>query len=178
MIDVACWNAGKNDISWHFAIRHQVFVEEQGVMVFTDVDDRDSDPVTIHVVAAHGQRAAGTVRLYAVDENGLWKGDRLAVLPAHRSSIVGAQLVRYAVATAATAGGTVMDAHVQVQNTRFFERLGWSRSGDVTPYHGLPHQPMSIDLPGKTMTSNLRRGPTELHLPVPDSATSPLLVGA
>jgi hypothetical protein len=31
-------------------------------------------------------------------------------------------------------------------NVAFFERLGWSRKGDVEEYVGIPHQPMSIGL--------------------------------
>ena len=50
-------------------------------------------------------RAVGTVRLYPLDETGLWQGDRLAVLPGRRSAGAGGPLVRFAVATAARAGG-------------------------------------------------------------------------
>ncbi len=173
---VACWPAGRKDIAAHFAIRHRVFVEEQGVMVFTDVDRWDRDPQTIHVVAASGNRLAGTVRLYRLDDAGLWKGDRLAVLRSHRTSTVGLQLVRFAVATAAAAGGTIMQASVQVQNTNFFERLGWTCSGPAAPYHGLPHQPMQIGLPGATTRAGSDPGDTELHLATEQFAASPLLV--
>ncbi len=178
MEQVACWPAGLEHISCHFAIRHQVFVEEQGVMVFTDVDRYDREPDTIHVVAASGDQAAGTVRLYPLDHEGLWKGDRLAVLPAHRTGKVGAHLVHFAVATAASAGGLVMHASVQVQNTPFFEHLGWQRHGGVITYHGLPHQPMAIDLPGATADAARFPDTTELRLPLGDLQASPLLVTA
>ena len=48
-------------------IRHRVFVEEQRVIPFTDVDDWDRDPGTIHVLAGRGSVAVGTVRLYRTD---------------------------------------------------------------------------------------------------------------
>jgi hypothetical protein len=85
------------------------------------------------------------VRLYPLDE-GLWQGDRLAVLPGHRASMVGAELVRFAVATAASLGGRHMRAQIQLPNVRFFQRLGWLRVGTPAPYHGIDHQLMLFDL--------------------------------
>jgi putative N-acetyltransferase (TIGR04045 family) len=175
MHKVACWTADQTHLSCHFAIRHQVFVEEQRVMVFTDVDAWDRHPETHHALAASGNHMAGTVRLYELDDHGTWKGDRLAVLPAYRTSIVGARLVRYAVATAAAAGGKIMHATVQVPNTRFFERLGWERDGPVAAHYGLPHQPMAIDLPGSESARSQVPAQPELHLPVSVPALSPLL---
>lgn len=164
MNPISCWQAGPADISCHFAIRQRVFVEEQGVMVFTDIDRWDREASTIHVVSAHGSQMAGTVRLYPLADPGQWKGDRLAVLPAHRATLVGARLVRFAVATAAAAGGLEMEASVQVGNTRFFERLGWLRDGPISPYYGLPHQPMKRDLGGISAISDVHPEFTELHL--------------
>ncbi len=132
--------------SWHLSIRHRIFVEEQRVIPFTDVDDWDSDPDTVHVLAGRGSAAVGTVRLYRTDTCGRWKGDRLAVLPGHRAGIAGMRLVRFAVSTAAAAGGDVMDAFVQLQNVNFFERLGWEHNGPPADYFGLPHQPMTFEL--------------------------------
>jgi len=147
-------------------------------MVFTDVDRWDQDGQTIHVVAAQGSKMAGTVRLYPLNEVGLWKGDRLAVLPAHRSSLVGMRLVRFAVATAAAAGGSEMVASVQTANTTFFERLGWQRDGVVGPYYGRPHQPMKIDLNGVSAIRGVSPGQTELALPFDRFDHSPLLVAS
>jgi putative N-acetyltransferase (TIGR04045 family) len=141
---ITCWEAGPHEMASHYAIRHQVFVQEQGVLVFTDIDDHDASADAIHVVGARHGDIGGTVRLYPLDGSGLWKGDRLAVLPGFRASMLGAYLVRFAVARAAAAGGTVMEATVQLPNVRFFERLGWRTSGQPMVYLGLPHQLMII----------------------------------
>ena len=140
------WRASLDDLGAHLRVRHQVFVEEQGVMVLTDVDRWDRDEHVVHVLAAQGDCIGGAVRLYPLDAEGRWKGDRLAVLPAFRASWVGAHLVRFAVVTAAAAGGTVMEASVQLPNVRFFEWLRWRRSGEPFLYYGLPHQLMLFDL--------------------------------
>jgi putative N-acetyltransferase (TIGR04045 family) len=136
------------DRALHFAIRHAVFVEEQGIFAEDDRDDHDDDPATLHAVGAAGEQIAGAVRLYPLNGDGLWQGDRLAVLPHARHGLLGAELVRFAVATAGRLGGSRMVAMIQLSNVRFFELLGWSADGPVTPYHGVGHQPMTISLEG------------------------------
>ena len=145
--DISIWAVDNpNDLGLHYAIRHSVFVNEQGVLVLTDVDERDSFADVIHVLAARGDHCAGTVRLYPLDLNGRWKGDRLAVLKDHRTSVIGGELVRFATATASAKGGKVMEASIQTPNVKFFERLGWIRDGEVRNAYGVPHQPMLFDL--------------------------------
>jgi putative N-acetyltransferase (TIGR04045 family) len=134
----------------HFAIRHEVFVEEQAVFPYCDLDSHDRDGSAIPLLGLCDGIPAGTVRLFVLDRAaGLWQGDRLAVLTPYRTRGVGAPLVRCAVATAAVLGGRTMNAHIQRANVAFFERLGWACSGDTEIYAGLVHQPMSIDLPGR-----------------------------
>lgn len=158
-------------------IRHRVFVEEQRVIPLTDVDDWDADPDTIHVVAGRGPEVIGTVRLYRTDDGGRWKGDRLAVLPGYRAGIVGIRLVRFAVSTAAEAGGTVMDAFVQLQNVTFFERIGWEHNGPPVPYYGLPHQPMIFRLAeARRLVEAHIPEDAHLRLPAARDAPSALLV--
>ena len=137
--------AGPDDAAIHHRIRHEVFVEEQGVFAGSDRDAHDDFAATIKVLAWAGGVPGGAVRLYPL-EPGIWQGDRLAVLPAFRAWNLGGPLVRFAVDTAAALGGAEMVAHVQTANVRFFERLGWCRRGEPEIYVGLPHQLMSIDL--------------------------------
>lgn len=86
------------------------------------------------------------MRLYPLDDEGLWKGDRLAVLDPFRRRRLGAPLVRFAVKTAGERGGRRMLAHVQVPNVPFFERLGWEPVGEAEEYVGHLHQVMAIAL--------------------------------
>ena len=174
---IVCWSAlSLQARGWHFSIRHRIFVEEQQVIPLTDVDDWDRAVDTVHVVACRDSVAAGTVRLYRTDDGGRWKGDRLAVLPDHRASLVGGRLVHFAVSTAAMLGGDVMDALVQVQNVRFFERIGWTADGPETPYFGLAHQPMVFDLTAAAEL-DIAAMPSDAHftLPAHRDAPSPLV---
>jgi GNAT superfamily N-acetyltransferase len=108
-LTVACRAAtADEDVAIHHAIRHAVFVQEQGFFDGNDRDARDDDPSTVKVLSFCGPVAGGAVRLYPLDEPGLWKGDRLAVLAAFRPRGLGAHLVRFAVRTAGQRGGELV----------------------------------------------------------------------
>jgi putative N-acetyltransferase (TIGR04045 family) len=133
-------------------LRHAVFVVEQSIFDVTDQDLRDADDATIHLIADVDGVAGGTVRIYRLDDSGLWKGDRLAVAAPLRTMVIGKRLVQTAVRTAGELGGREMMATVQVPNTRFFERLGWRRIGEPSTAYDLPHQEMRIGLSGGRAT--------------------------
>jgi putative N-acetyltransferase (TIGR04045 family) len=135
-----------DELEAHFAVRRRVFVHDQALFAVTDKDELDWTPGTLHGVALADGMVAGAVRLYPVDDDGLWKGDRLAVLPEARVRRLGALLVRFAVATAGEHGGHTMVAQIQLPNVHFFEQLGWHADGPPAPYHGVMHQPMAIPL--------------------------------
>jgi putative N-acetyltransferase (TIGR04045 family) len=134
------------DLEAHHRVRRAVFVEEQGIFAADDRDGWDDDAVK--VVAEIDGEVVGAVRLYPLDEAGLWKGDRLAVLAGARRLRVGAPLVRFAVRTAGERGGTRMIALIQRPNVAFFRHLGWSSLGAESEYRGTTHQEMTIALAG------------------------------
>jgi putative N-acetyltransferase (TIGR04045 family) len=138
--------ASAADLEGHHRARHRVFVEEQGIFAGSDRDMWDD--LAIHVVAARGPLVVGSVRLYPLDEAGLWQGDRLAVLREARRLRAGGPLVRFAVRTAGERGGRLMIAQVQQPNVAFFLHLGWSSVGEPADYHGVAHQRMCIPLAG------------------------------
>jgi putative N-acetyltransferase (TIGR04045 family) len=138
--------ASARELDLHFAVRRAVFVREQGLFADDDRDHHDDEAATLHVVAVGGRGIGGVVRLYPLAQAGLWKGDRLAVLPPFRHGLLGAELVRYAVDTAGALGGERMIAMIQLPNVGFFTELGWRPAGEVEPYHGVAHRPMDIEL--------------------------------
>ena len=134
------------ELAIHFAIREAVFVTEQGFFEGSDRDGHDEDPATVHVLGLCGRVAGGAVRLYPLDEDGVWKGDRLAVLAEFRKRGIGTPLVRFAVQTARDRGGRLMIAHIQLQNVEYFRRLGWHAVGEPDEFVGRTHQRMAIEL--------------------------------
>jgi putative N-acetyltransferase (TIGR04045 family) len=137
--------ADEAELRAHHRIRHQVFVVEQGLFEGSDVDAHDADDRTVHLLGLVAGTPGGAVRLWPWGD-GLWQGDRLAVDRSLRHAGLGRPLVRLAVRTAAERGGRLMTAHVQLQNVRFFQALGWTACGAPEDYVGVPHQNMSIDL--------------------------------
>ena len=142
--------ADEAELRAHFAVRRAIFVEAQALFDGDDRDARDSLAETLHAVGVVDGAVCGAVRLYPLDEGGLWKGDRLAVLADARARRLGGMLVRFAVATAGERGGETMVAQIQLPNVRFFEHLGWHAHGEPAEYHEVMHQPMAIPLaPGR-----------------------------
>jgi putative N-acetyltransferase (TIGR04045 family) len=140
--------ASAAELADHFAIRRRIFVDEQAIFAESDLDLHDRDASAVALIGYCDGVAAGTVRLFALEPaDGIWQGDRLAVLAPYRTRGLGAPLVRCAVATAGVLGGRLMSAHIQLANVRFFQRLGWETRGKREIYAGLVHQPMSIELP-------------------------------
>ena len=134
------------EVSLHHAIRNAVFVEEQGFFEGTDRDAHDDDPSTVKLLGLYGPVAGAAVRVYPLDEPGLWRGDRLAVLPPFRPRTLGAPLVRFAVRTAGDRGGRLMVAFIQPRNVGFFRKLGWHTVGEPEMYVDRLHQKMAIEL--------------------------------
>jgi putative N-acetyltransferase (TIGR04045 family) len=142
---------GAAELAAHFAVRRRVFVDAQRLFERDDRDARDERAETLHAIAELDGDIVGAVRLYPLDAAGLWKGDRLAVVPEARVHRIGGLLVEFAVRTAGGLGGERMVAQIQPRNVRFFEHLGWVSDGAPAPYCGVTHQPMAIALraPGR-----------------------------
>ena len=126
-----------DDLAGYHRLRERVFVDEQGLFVGSDLDDRDDDPRTVVLVArsARGELLGG-VRVGPAcggPDIGWWVGGRLAVDPAVRGARgIGPALVRAACAYAEDAGALRFDATVQSRHERMFRRLGWQPVRPVT----------------------------------------------
>lgn len=112
------------------ALRMRSFVAEQEMFAGHDLDEHDTDPRTVVLVALdHAGTVIGGVRLGPADTGedlGWWRGSRLVVdrtSPAGRGA--GAALVRAACARAEQAGVLRFEATVQSRYRALFERLGW-----------------------------------------------------
>lgn len=129
-----------------FAIRQAVFVEEQGIFSGSDRDENDA--TSIHLVAEKDRKLIGTVRVFPDPQsgNGHWIGGRLAVLKDFRIYRVGAGLVKEAMKRVKKNGCTVFTAHIQEQNVRFFQKLGWKAIGAPEMFCGRRHRLMQADL--------------------------------
>jgi radical SAM protein (TIGR04043 family)/putative N-acetyltransferase (TIGR04045 family) len=118
-----------------YAIRHEVFVKEQGLFRRTDRDEMDS--VSVHILALRGEECVGTVRITPLN-GGDWLGSRLAVREPFRGR-VGNLLVERAEEEVRKRGGRRFRAYIQSSKVAFFERCGWRPLKRIPDYHGRPH---------------------------------------
>ncbi|MEO1394425.1 MAG: MSMEG_0567/Sll0786 family nitrogen starvation N-acetyltransferase [Cyanobacteria bacterium J06634_5] len=135
-------------VSDYFALRRQIFCDEQQIF---DRDDRDElDTKSYPIVAiAHQEntpdRVVGVVRIYEQSSR-LWYGGRLGVHPDFRRvGRIGKGLIQKAVTTANTWGCDQFLATVQLQNVRFFTRLHWDSLKEIELLNQ-PHHLMEADL--------------------------------
>ena len=125
-----------------YAIRKQVFVEEQKLF---DTDDRDEhDAHAIHYAALQHDEIIGTVRIYC-DPDGIWWGGRLAVLKRYRGR-AGRLLIQACVERVRSEGATHFRAFIQQDNIVFFKTLNWVAIGALTLIRNRPHQLMEAVL--------------------------------
>ena len=160
------------ELSLAFAVRRDVFINEQAIFVDSDIDEHDAR--AIHIVAKHAGRIVGAVRVYPDphQRQGHWIGGRLAVLKEFRDFRVGAALVKEAMKRVKKKDCTLFTAHIQEKNIRFFKKLGWVTLGPLENFCGRPHQRMQADL-GRVEDDVNKRWPDEAGCePFESGATS------
>jgi predicted GNAT family N-acyltransferase len=121
-----------------FAVRHQVFVEEQAVPPALERDEFDA--LAIHLVALRGEEVIGTLRI--VVGGGSAKIGRMAVLMEHRNSGIGSRLMERAAEVAGSMNVGDIVLHAQLSARTFYERLGYRVEGDVFEEAGIAHVSM------------------------------------
>jgi radical SAM protein (TIGR04043 family)/putative N-acetyltransferase (TIGR04045 family) len=133
------------EIRAYMRLREDVFVTEQAIFPSTDRDGHDASAIVI-IAEANGTLVGG-VRCYP-GRGGVWFGGRLAVDRNYRNGAnLGALLVRKAVETMRERGDVRRFlALVQLQNRRFFQRLGWTMLGKPFFLRGCRHQMMEYPL--------------------------------
>lgn len=131
----------------HFAVRQVVFVEEQSLFEGSDIDDHDRHAIPLVAVDRDTGAVVGAVRCYEA-EVGVWYGGRLAVLKEarHHANAIGPRLCKLAEKVVIERGCRQFLAYIQLQNVRFFERLGWQKVGELAIHCGQPHQLMQASL--------------------------------
>ncbi|WP_030693468.1 GNAT family N-acetyltransferase [Streptomyces globisporus] len=140
---------GDEDREACFAVRREVFVEEQGVPQEIEYDTYDATAVHVLAVGADGLPLGTGRLLHGADAVGKTGADasvgslgRLAVAKAARGLGVGAALVRAVEDVARERGLSAVDLHAQTHALGFYERLGYVAYGPEFPDAGMPHRAM------------------------------------
>lgn len=121
-------------------IRRLVFIQEQKVPVEEEWDGRDD--TSYHWIATDPEDVAiGTARLLPDGQIG-----RMAVLPPHRGTGVGAALLEAAVEKARHLGFNEVYLNAQTHALGFYESVGFKPTGDEFDEAGIPHRRMTQSL--------------------------------
>jgi predicted GNAT family N-acyltransferase len=118
-------------------LRWRVFVEEQGVPPSLEVDEHDALDA-VHALGLVGSVPAGTGRVVFV-EPGVAKIGRMAVIDDARGRGMGLAILRFLEGEARKRGAARLTLWAQVSAQRFYEKAGYTPSGEVFDDAGIPH---------------------------------------
>ena len=141
-IETQSWLAAR-DLA--YAIRHAVFVEEQGIPAELEMDDYD--PIAQHVLAFIDDQCVATARIY-LDEQDPSKAKigRMAVLKDFRGQGIGTALLGEAICAGMMQGASVFELHAQQSAASFYAKLQFKPDGAIFDEVGIPHQRMRLVL--------------------------------
>lgn len=127
----------RGDYADAYGIRIKVFVEEQGFV--NEIDDLDD--AAWHVVVYDGAQPFATARAF-LNEAGLCKIGRVAVLPAYRGQHLGEQMMLYLESEMAKLGAQQFKVSAQVRASGFYAKIGYVRHGEEYLDEYCPHVDM------------------------------------
>lgn len=126
-----------------FALRYEVFVEEQGFSADIELDE--TDEIAWHVTGYEDETIVCAARLFP-DHGTVWHAGRIAVARTRRGTGLGKQLVEALAEKARTLGGTSLVLGAQADKTGFYEACGFTRTGRTYEDGGAPHVEMQLCL--------------------------------
>ena len=130
---------GIEDLSLPFAIREEVFINEQGFSKELEQDAMDKR--ALHAVAVAEDTPCATGRLFFGDD-GAWHIGRMAVLKQWRGQHMGDLVMRMLLSQALKAGASEVRLGAQEYACGFYEKFGFLPCGEPFDDEGCAHIPM------------------------------------
>ncbi len=126
-----------------FALRIEVFVDEQGVDKEIELDEYDDEAV--HILATYNGEPVGTSRLLFSGETG--KIGRFCVVKSHRGTGLGRLLLDASIKELQTYDHLTRGyLSAQTYAVPFYAKAGFKAYGDEYMEAGIPHMDMERDL--------------------------------
>jgi predicted GNAT family N-acyltransferase len=128
-----------------FAVRYNVFVEEQNVPVELERDELDA--TAIHLLATAGDRHVGAARIVLKEETG--KIGRVCVLREMRGIGFGKAIIRETLKILRDEPSITRAAlGAQIDALGFYETLGFTAYGPIFDDAGIDHRMMELRFAG------------------------------
>ncbi|UDY23594.1 GNAT family N-acetyltransferase [Nocardioides sp. Kera G14] len=121
-------------------LRQQVFVLEQACL-YPDLDGRDVEPGTRHVVLTSDDDGGVLGYLRVLDDGDVWRIGRVALDPAVRGRGLADGLMQHAL-TLTTDRDVVLDAQTPLAG--WYASLGFVQDGEEFLEDDIPHTPMRL----------------------------------
>lgn len=122
-----------------FAVRKEVFVEEQGVPLHLELDEYDD--TAIHFIVKDGLQTIGAARLREV-ENKVGKVERVCVLEPYRGKKLGFLIMQKVEDYANAHGFKKLKLNAQSYAIPFYEKLQYVVTSPEFMDAGIPHRSM------------------------------------
>lgn len=134
MIAGFLWVTEPQDLARCFALREQVFMQEQGFSY--DQDEQDAE--ALHLLFLDDELPVGTLRLFLDGED--WHVGRICVAKSHREKGIGKFMLEECVLKAKELGKACrLILGAQAQAAGFYEKLGFCPYGEPFEEEGCPH---------------------------------------
>jgi predicted GNAT family N-acyltransferase len=138
------WASGPDDVRGAFAVREQVFCEEQGVPRGEELDGRDKQALHVVALGPDGQPVIGTLRLLLDGDTA--KVGRVAVERKWRRRGIASQMLDLALARARERGCVQVRLAAQLVATEVYRRAGFAVESDPFEEAGITHVWMGLRL--------------------------------
>jgi len=132
-----------SELDGAFAIRRQVFVEEQGISEDIELDEHDRE--ALHMVVKDGDRVIGTARVLFLDA-GLAKIERMAILPPFRRRGIGKGIISFLSEELKNRQVEQVILHAQYAVVAFYKSCGFEETGSPFWEAGIKHIKMQKQL--------------------------------
>ena len=121
----------KEELNLAFALRIEVFVEEQKVPIELELDDKDHSDNTVHIGYFHEDNLIGVARLIDMDKDVIHIG-RVVIDKEYRGQGIGRELIIGCenIAQQILKRKIIIELSAQIQAENFYKSLGYNRVND------------------------------------------------
>ena len=126
-----------------FALRKEVFVQEQGVPLSLELDEHDA--TAIHFIVNDGEKTIATARLREIEPK-IGKVERVCVLGSYRGKRLGVLIMKVVEQYAKNIDFKTLKLNAQSYAVPFYEKLDYVVTSPEFMDAGMPHRAMEKQL--------------------------------